>query len=155
MSAALYAEANPDELLCLAPISVTINYELLKQTQKEEYWDDWRTKGYVEEASKSKPGMVMRIGWGLMEDIKKHDLLKGANKLTMPVLLMAGTNDKDTPYSQQEVLFAAIPGSKKKLVKVKNADHSFRDSGDDAQKLEEVKGIICAWLKAVVSTNSS
>jgi pimeloyl-ACP methyl ester carboxylesterase len=153
MSVAHYAEANPKEVLCLAPISTTINYELLVQSHGERYLNDWKTKGHLVETSTSKPGVIKHIGWGLMEDLKKYDLLQGAKQLTMPVLLMVGDKDHGTPYKHQQILFNKILGTKK-LVEIKNADHSFRTPSDKETKTQEVTKVISNWLQDIVGVTS-
>lgn len=148
-STAWYAEKHPDEILCLAPISTAVNYGLYLPTMDDDFLKNWRRKGYYESPSNSKPGVVKKIGIQVLEDMKQYDLLVSADKLTMPVLLMAGENDQPTPYEHQKMLFNAILGHNKKLLKIANADHNFRGSGDDTKKLEEVKNIISAWLRDI------
>ncbi len=151
-STAWYAEVHPDEVLCLAPIASVINYKIYNDYKEEhdpEFMKEWRRKGYFESVSRSKPGLVKRIGWGVNEDLKKYDLLLKADKLRMPVLLMAGELDMATPYFQQELFFNKIPRSKKKIVKITGVEHSFYND-DGSNKLQEVKDVISDWLKRVV-----
>jgi pimeloyl-ACP methyl ester carboxylesterase len=147
MSTALYAEQHPKEVLCLAPIAAVINYHLAESKYDPKDLKSWQKQGYQESKSYSKPGVVKRVRWGFMEDLKKYDLLRNASRLAMPVLLMAGEDDKGTPYKHQKILYDAMPGNKVTLLKVENADHNFRGSGDYAKKLREVKKAISEWLR--------
>lgn len=149
LSTCWYAEHHPDEILLLAPISTTVNYELYLPTMDDDFLKQWQKKGYYESPSNSKPGVIKRVGIQVLEDMKKYNLMEKAGNLSMPVLLMSGENDQPTPYRHQKLLFKAIPNKNKKLVKIENADHNFRGSGDDAKKLEEVKNIISIWLRAM------
>jgi pimeloyl-ACP methyl ester carboxylesterase len=151
-STAWYAEHHANEILCLAPISAVINFEIYNDYKKVHdpgFMEEWERKGYFESPSRSKPGFIKKVGWSVADDLKKYDLLKDANKLTMPVLLMAGDQDTDTPYYQQETLYKKIPSKNKKLVKVKNAQHSFRSEQDGERKWQEVENIISDWLSAL------
>lgn len=100
-STAWYAEKHPDEILCLAPISTAVNYELYLPTMDDDFLKNWREKGYYESPSNFKQRVIKRIGIQILEDMKKYDLLTSVGKLTMPILLMAGENDRPTPYDHQ------------------------------------------------------
>lgn len=148
VSTTWYAEKHPDEILCLAPISTAVNYELYLPTMDDDFFRKWREKGYYETTSNSKPGVIKRIGIQILEDMKKYDLLISADKLTMPVLLMAGENDRPTPYLHQKILFDALPGKNKELIKIENADHNFRGPNNYGKTLREVKQAISDWIKS-------
>ncbi|HTE57576.1 MAG TPA: alpha/beta fold hydrolase [Verrucomicrobiae bacterium] len=145
MSTALYAENHPAEVFCVAPISACINQELFVGTVDPDFLKAWKDRGYFERESLSRPGLLLRPGWGFVEDLKNHDLLKGAKALTMPVLLMAGSNDEPTPYAHQKLLFDAIPGDNKRLIKIPNVDHNFKNKSGN--KVAEVKRHLDDLLK--------
>lgn len=152
LSTAWYAEHHPQEVLCLAPLSAFVNFQLYSdyaRAHKPGFMEEWERKGYFESESRSKPGVVKRIGWGVAEDSKRYDLLRRATSLTMPVLLMAGDQDTSTPYEQQLELFNHIHGSNKTIIKVANAKHSFSNDTDSEQKWREVTEIIGEWLKDI------
>lgn len=150
-STAWYAKNHADEVSAVAPLAPPVNYDLYVGTLDSEYMKDWQEKGYVEMTSRSKPGVVKKVGWAVNESLKKYDLLPEANKLTMPVLLMVGEYDEPAPYENQKILLDSIP-SKKKLVKIMDVEHSFRnnETSEYDEKLEEVKNIISDWLKTVI-----
>ncbi len=150
-STAWYAENHPSEILCIAPISAVINFRVYndyKQAHDPGFMNEWEKKGYFESVSRSKPGVIKRVGWGVVEDLKKYDLLVNASRLTMPVLLMAGDQDTTTPYEQQLLFFSRIPSLKKKIVKVSHAEHSFWSEQDGDKKWHEVKNVISNWLQS-------
>lgn len=147
MSTALYAENHPTEVFCVAPISACINQKLFISTVDPDFLRAWKDRGYFERESLSRPGLILRPGWGFVEDLKDHDLLKGAQALTMPVLLMAGSNDEPTPYVHQKLLFDAIPGTRKKLIKIPGVDHDFRSPKGD--KVTEVKAYMQDWVRGL------
>lgn len=151
IATALYAEHHPGEVLCLAPISTVLDHDTFLATLDEDFVNEWKEKGYYESQSKSKPGVINKIGYQIMTDMKKYNLLTAADRITMPVLLMAGENDNSTPYWHQKIFFDAIPSTNKKLVKVLGADHNFQGSAGDTKKLEEVKDTISDWLKTLGS----
>lgn len=149
-STAWYTENHPEEVLCVAPTAAVINYELYEKIAgKSDFLKQWKERGYFESESRSKPGVMKRVGWGVVEDVKKYNLLLKADRLTMPILLLAGDQDTTTPYDQQEILFNAIPGQSKKIVKILNAEHGFRGPNGYDEKIEEVKQAISKWLKSL------
>jgi pimeloyl-ACP methyl ester carboxylesterase len=153
-STAWYAETHPEEVLCLAPIALVPNFDMYNEFKKQNdpgFMEDWQVKGYFENESRSKPGLVKRVGWGVAEDLKKYDVVAGANKLTMPVLLMAGDNDDSTPYKHQEVLFEKIPSKDKQIIKIHDAQHSFWSVSGNYEPLNEVKAALSSWLRDLIT----
>jgi len=79
-----------------------------------------------------------------MEDRLKYDLLNNVNKLTMPVLMIVGENDKSTLVKHQKILYDALPG-RKELHIIKNAPHTFVDK----KYLQEIKKIMLKWIEKI------
>jgi pimeloyl-ACP methyl ester carboxylesterase len=77
-----------------------------------------------------------------MEDRMKYDMLKNVSKFTMPVLMIVGEHDNNTPVIHQKILFEKIPG-KKELHIIKNAPHTFTK----ISHLKEIKNIFINWIK--------
>lgn len=137
LSIILYAEKHPNEIKGLAPISTVISGKLSNEAHGREYFEDWKKTGWHEEKSESIPGLVKRLKYSHLVDRMRYDVLPEVNKLTMPVLLIVGDQDKGTPYKHQKTLFDTLPGEKELHV-IKNADHNFR--GVDYEKnLKEVR----------------
>lgn len=146
-----YAQMHPEEIKFLVPIAPPINYDLYIKTLEPDYKKDWQERGYQEVTSRSKPGLIKKVGWGVNEDLKNYDLLPKANKLTMPVLFMAGEFDKPSPYENQKALFDAIPSKHKNFIIIKDAEHSFRNSETDeyGQELEEARLALSNWIRNI------
>jgi len=148
-STAWYAEHHPQEVKLIAPIAPTINFDLWMNTLDPEFRKQWQKRGYKEEPSSSKPGVIGRVGWGVAESLKKFDLLTDAKNLTMPVLFMVGEFDEPCPYKNQKILFDQIPSKNKKFVKIANAQHSFRNYKTDkyGPEVQEAKAAMNNWLQ--------
>jgi pimeloyl-ACP methyl ester carboxylesterase len=144
-STAWYAENHPEEVKLLIPVAPVINHELYTSTLNPEHKKQWQEKGYDESESKSLPGVIKRVGWGVVESLKKYDLLPNADKLSMPVLIIVGEFDSPCPIKHQQIFFDKIPGNNKSLIKIDGVDHNFRTK-DGEQKNEEVKNAISDWL---------
>lgn len=146
-SVAWYAEQHPEQIKLLAPIAPTVNYELWVKTLEPDYKRIWQQRGFKEEASRSKPGVIGRVGWGVAESLKKFDLIPNASKLTMPVFFMVGEFDKPCPYENQKKLYDQIPGDKT-FIRIDGAEHSFRNAktGEHGAELAEAKAALRAWI---------
>ena len=139
---ALYAEKYPHKVKALAPISTVVSGKLSAQKgEKQGELQKWKETGWEITESKSKPGVIKRLPWSHMEDRLKYDLLPGAKKLSMPVLLIVGEQDEP---EIQKILFDALPGPKELHI-IKNAPHAFRD----ADHLKEIKSIFLNWIDTV------
>jgi len=146
MAVALYAENNQGEVAALAPISVVVSGKLSMQAHekfKKEEMVKWQETGWLTKPSKSKPGIIKKLPWSHMENRLKYNLLLGADKLTMPLLLVVGSEDISTPSEHQKIFFANIPGEKKQLHIIKGSPHTFVKD----EHLEELKDIFNKWIK--------
>ena len=140
---ALYAERHPKEIKALAPISTVVSGKLsAESTGKAKHLADWKRTGWLVSESQTRPGLVKKLKWSEMEDRMKYDLLSLADKLTMPVLMIVGDKDQNTPLAHQQILFDKLPG-KKELHVIKNAPHTFQTP----EHLAEVKNIFDKWIK--------
>lgn len=148
---AWYAEQNPGTVQLLATMAPVVNYELYMPTLDPDYAEKWEEHGYIESVSRSKPGIVKRIGWQVNDSLKKYDILKYANKLTMPVINVVGELDKPCPVANQQVFMETIPSKQKKLVIIQGTEHSYRNNETQQydEKLNEVKDALSAWLRDI------
>jgi uncharacterized protein len=137
----LYAEKYPEKIKALAPISTVVSYDLWFEVHTEEEIKNWKETKYRIRDSKSKPGVVKKLGWVFVEDLKQYDLLKNVDKLTMPVLLMAGELDNTTPIKHQQILYDKLSGEKE-IHTIKGAEHTFYDQ----KHLDEIKQIFLDWI---------
>lgn len=142
---ALYAEAYPEKVKGLAPISTLVSGKLsLDSPNKIDKIKEWKRTGWIIKESTSKPGRIKRLKWSHMEDRLKYDLLDNVDKLSMPVLMIVGDQDTSTPLEHQKILFDALPG-KKELHVIKNAPHTFKDP----KHLNEIKKIFENWINNI------
>jgi pimeloyl-ACP methyl ester carboxylesterase len=143
ISVALYAEKYSDEIKGLAPISTVVSGKLSLETKRHKaVAEEWKKTGVRIEKSESIPGLVKRLKWSHVSDRLKYDLLPDADKLKMPVLMIVGENDENTPVEHQKLLFNKLPG-KKEFHIIKNAPHTFREP----EQLQEIKQIFDQWIK--------
>lgn len=140
---AQYAERHPERVKAVAPTSTVVSGALSLTTYDADELEAWKKTGWLAKPSISKPGVIKRLKWSHMEDRLRYDLLPDAHKLTMPVLLIVGENDENTPPEHQKLLFDAIPGPKELHV-IKGAGHTFREQ----KHLEEIYQIFDHWLKS-------
>jgi pimeloyl-ACP methyl ester carboxylesterase len=147
VSTALYAENHPEEVKAVAPTSTVVSGKLSLETEKhQKISQEWKKTGWRETASLSKAGLIKRLPWSHIEDRLKFDLLEKADQLTMPVLLIVGSEDDGTPLEHQQILFDAIPTKEKELHIIDGAHHTFREP----EHLKEIKQIIKTWIEKVL-----
>jgi len=138
---ALYAQKYPQKVKALAPVSSVVSGKLSLQAEDTK---DWQEKGWREDESRSKPGVMKRLPWSHMEDRLKYDLLPDTNKLTMLILLIVGEVDNTTPLAHQQLLYEKLPG-KKEIYIIKGAPHTFREK----KHLDEIHQIFDRWIKSL------
>ncbi len=142
---ALYAEKHPEQIKALAPAATVVSGELSEQNKMSKgELENWKKTGWRTETSTNMPGLIKKLKWSHMEDRLKYDLLPEARKLTMPVLMIVGSEDNSTPPKHQQILFDALPG-KKELHIIKGAPHTFREENH----LKEIKTIFNEWIKKI------
>jgi pimeloyl-ACP methyl ester carboxylesterase len=145
LSVALYAEKYPEKVKALAPTSTVVSGALSMQSAKiRGLYDEWKRTGWRVENSESKPGTVKRLKWSHMEDRLKYDLLPNADKLTMPVLFIVGSEDGGTPLEHQKILYEKVPGRKEMHI-IEGAEHTFKKE----RHLKEIGIIIDRWIKTL------
>jgi pimeloyl-ACP methyl ester carboxylesterase len=142
MCAMLYAEKYPEKIKSLAPISCAINDNLKEKLEHDESLKEWRENGIKETTGYD--GRKKRLKWSFMEDTAKYDPLEGADVLTMPVLLVVGSEDTSTPLEYQEQVKESVNG-KVELHIIEGAAHTFRGE----KELNELKMIIGNWLESL------
>lgn len=143
MSVAYYAERFPEKVKALAPLATVISGKLSLETRTPEELEKWKTLGYQETVRSN--GDTKTLKWSHMEDRLKYDLLKDAAKITMPLLMLAGELDKNTPPKHQQLFFDAVgtKAGEKEFHIIKNADHNI----GRADVLPEVKEIFEKWIE--------
>lgn len=140
----LYTEKHPEEVKGLAPISTVVSGKLSAETRGPEEMKQWQETGWEEEKSSRAPGGVKRLPWSHMVDRLNYDVLREVDKLTMPVLLIVGSEDDSTPPEHQQLLYEKLPG-KKEIHIIKNSTHTFVEKDD----LDEIKQIFLDWINTL------
>jgi len=111
----LYAEEHPDKVLAIAPIATVVSGQLsldYKKATDPKSISEWEKTGWQILPSHSKPGAYKKLKWSHMVDRIKYDILPRVGSLTMPVLLVVGSDDTATPPEHQRLLFDTLPGEK-------------------------------------------
>ena len=135
----LYAIKYPQEVKALAPLAASLGGKYSFDNKPKEEIKKWEKEGFSLRKSTSRPGLVRKLKWAYMIDLRKYDLIKDVNKLTMPILLIVGEDDK-RHVSDQELFFKKLQG-KKELHIIKGANHDYKG------KLNEVKKIMKNWIE--------
>lgn len=136
---AFYAENHPADVKALAPFASVINADLSRQNYTKEELENREKTGRLTE---NRGKFEVKIKWSYMKEKEKYDLLKKAEALVMPVLMVVGENDNTTSLKSQKILFDKLPG-KKELHVIKKAPHTFRKK----EHLEVILTILDAWIK--------
>ena len=78
----------------------------------------------------------------LILDGRKNKVLNNRINLKIPIVLFHGTNDEVVPVNFSRKIFKIFKKSKKKLVKIKNGDHSLSRKSDLKKICNELNQII-------------
>lgn len=138
----LYAEKYPEKVLGLAPISSVISGQLILDAEPKERVAEWNKTGWKISPSESRPGIIKKLNWHkFVDDSLRYDILEDIDKLTMPVLLIVGSEDHGTPYEHQKMLYEKLSGAKEIHV-IDGAPHTFRGR----QQLDEIRTLFLKWI---------
>lgn len=140
----LYAEKYPKRVMALAPISSVISGQMTLDAEPKERVAEWNKTGWKISPSESRPGVMKKLNWRqFVDDSLKYSVLENAGKLTMPVLLVAGSEDHGTPYEHQKMLYDKLSGHKE-IHKIEGASHTFRTK----KHLDEIRDMFLKWIDA-------
>ena len=87
-------------------------------------------------------GFTYPITKQLILDGRKNKVLNNKIILKIPIVLFHGANDDVVPLSFSRKIFKIFDKSKKKLIKIKNGDHSLSRKNDLAKICRELKLMI-------------
>ena len=82
----------------------------------------------------------------LIADGRKNKVLNNKINLKIPISLLHGTKDKVVPMSFSKKIFKIFKNSKKKLIKIKNGNHSLSRKSDLKKICRELDSIIKKYL---------
>lgn len=144
-----YAEEHPMEVKSVVAKAPVISGEFSLKANEKFYPENlkkWKSTGWKEEESKSKPGIIKRLPWSHMEERLNHNLIPNVSKLTMPILVVVGDKDTSCPLDTQQIFYNMLPkNSERELYIIKDAPHTLKDEKDTA----ELKFIINNWIKKI------
>ena len=87
-------------------------------------------------------GFVYPLTSQLILDGRKNKIFNKKNYHKFPIILFHGLNDKVVPISFSKKILKIFKNSKKKLIKIKNGDHSLSRKNDLKKICKELKNII-------------
>ena len=87
-------------------------------------------------------GFVYPLTKQLILDGRKNKVLNNKINLKMSIVLFHGTKDEVVPISFSKKIFKIIKKSKKKLIKIKNGDHSLSRKNDLKKICNELNKMI-------------
>lgn len=143
---ARYAEDYPEEVQLIAPIAPVVSGQLTSEAKERKEpgaLARWKEEGVLVSESTTTPGLIKRAPWAVYEEWLNHDLLPNADKLTMPVFLLTGTDDSSCPPDHVQQLFDVIPHQNKAYEIIEGAPHTYITEED----LQSVKEKLSNWLK--------
>ncbi len=142
-SSIMYAAKYPERVKAIAPISAFVAGPLSKRLEDAETMAQWESDGYLLEESKSRPGVMKKIGWGFIQDALTHDMRRIAPKITCPALFITGSADVScSPEAEQTIIDAmTIPA---KLEVIEGMGHNPRTKEHNQQ----LKSLVSNWLRA-------
>lgn len=112
----------------------------------------WREAGRTE-VRNARTGQVLPLYTEVLDDIEQHgpllDIESAAERVTVPWLLIHGTEDDSVSFAEAELLKAASPRETTRLLPVPGAGHTFgavHPWRSTTPELETVFNATIAWL---------
>ncbi len=144
-----HAADNPDKVELVVPTATALSGDHLEEAFKNgsrPHYDSFKSRGFHHVYDNwSGKNQKAKRSWAWLEDMRRYDVTKHLDKLTMPACFIVGSRDMPTPPSQQTMLFNAWKGQPKALYIVEGAEHTFTKP-DHLQKLRDH---LDGWLKQV------
>ena len=119
---------------------------------------DWRRTGFME-AVNARTGQRLRLTTDILDDVERNavgslDILGAATRVTVPWLIVHGTEDESVSHLEAEALRAASPMATTRLLAVEEAGHTFGAGHPwnalvhDTPALRRVFDMTLAWFAA-------
>lgn len=141
-----YAEEHPEEISLLFPCSaVTTGKKLAEAFERNlpgTIFSDWKNKGFQEIESWDGSGKRGRRPFSWLTGMAGYDAYENIEKLTMPVLMVVGSNDIPTPPDHQLMFYNLLPEPKEMHI-IPGSDHSF----SEAPHREKMAEILGKWIE--------
>jgi len=144
-----FAQNYPDNVAYLVPVAPVVSGKLITEAYlryRPEEFAQWKKDGVRVSKNASFPGVIEKSPWDVVVEWQNHDLLPNANKLTMPTLLITGSEDTICPPDHVGQLFDAMPDGNKEFEVIEGAPHTYRTQED----LNAIDELINDWLKRVL-----
>lgn len=137
----LYAEQHPHVVKGVVGISALISGKLLLGQYPAKKLEEWKRTGIHEWKENTQ---IKRVRWECAEDSMRYDLLPKARFLQVPLLLIVGDQDMETPLAHQQLLYDAVP-HKKQLHVIVGAPHRLLEK----HYLDELKTTVAYWIESL------
>ncbi len=146
-----YGAAHPEEISMLLPMAPVINFELYSQTHSSTELAEWQQSGTKQLTSSMYPNKILYVKYALIDSLKRYNLLDVADKLTMPLLNIVGSEDQPCRPAHQQLFMEAVKSHQKELKIIDGLEHSYRNAKTDKVDtgLSEVETIVRDWIKQV------
>ena len=116
--------ANDERIQCVTTWSAIARVE----RYNDETIKQWEKEGYIEMENK-RTNQMMRLNKEFLEDIKKNgkklNILKAAEKLEIPALIVHGENDESVPVSEANEIYNSLDGFGNELEIIEGGTHTF------------------------------
>lgn len=140
----MFAAKYPEKVTAIAPICPFIAGSLYEAHSDPALIKHWEKQGYILEPSQGKPGVMKKLGWGLAEDLRAHDVRTIADKIKCPVLFVAGSEDHGLPASEQELVREKL-NSPSEIHVIQGMEHNPRSEEHN----NELRTILKDWLASI------
>lgn len=141
----LYTTKHQNKVRALAPTSLFLSGKTYSDSLDKAELKGWKEKGFVLQESSSKPGVMKKLNWSLMEDLLTYELFDKAKIINKPTLLMVGSEDSGTPPKDQKRFLEGLATKDKELHIIEGAPHTFKKKNH----LKEIEDIMYKWAKRV------
>ena len=129
-----YTAQHPSRVSVVVVAGPVISGALSKQAIVEfrpDEWESWQRAGHrADQVATREP--YNRLPFTHIVDRMEYDMLPKATLLSMPVLLLVGEKDENTPLSHVRQLLERLPEGKGELVVLPGAAHTINTHADVA-----------------------
>ncbi len=128
MAALSVAVQEPDRFHHVTASAPVVSGEQLLEAWTQSYPDDvknWQETGQFTETSSLDPDRSGAVPWTIWDDWQRHDLLRQADKLTRPALILVGEQDELTTLADVKRLYEALPQSGKQFTAIPGGNHMY------------------------------
>jgi pimeloyl-ACP methyl ester carboxylesterase len=128
---------NINKLILIAP-SMDFVYQRVKKFGQDAI-DRWKDNGHI--IYTKCDGTKLKINYSFFEDAKNNIVVKKANQLSMPVLLIYGSDDQTIPADNCRKFAQGLKNSK--VIELNGAEHVLMKNNFHLEVME----LVVEWLK--------